>query len=163
MSVVTIEDRFWSKVDNSAGPDGCWLWTANRAVRGYGRIGWGGHRVVLAHRVSYELATGEAPGRMCVLHSCDNPPCVNPAHLFLGTQADNMRDKAEKGRARPGSQNPNAKITEADVLEIRRLRAEGVPGNEVAERFGLKRATVYSICAGRMWKHVGAEPSGATP
>jgi hypothetical protein len=90
-----IEDRFWQFVNKT---DTCWLWTGSRS-RGYGLIGAGASgKTKSAHRVSYELANGPIPAGMWVLHKCDNPPCVNPAHLFLGDRADNMRDAFRKGR-----------------------------------------------------------------
>lgn len=92
-----LADRFWKRVVKS---DGCWLWTGNRAVGGYGVIlpGGGTRGLALAHRVSWEIHFGPIPDGMHVLHKCDNPPCVNPAHLFLGTQRDNNTDKVRKGR-----------------------------------------------------------------
>jgi hypothetical protein len=96
-----LAERFWERVKKGAG---CWLWTGYRMPNGYGRMGAGGWSKnggsLLAHRVSYELHKGSIPDGICVMHSCDNPRCVNPAHLSLGSQADNMADKARKGRAR---------------------------------------------------------------
>lgn len=98
---VPLERRFWSKVDKSAGDSGCWLWMAARNARGYGCVGRDvGRGYWLAHRVSWELANGPIPDGLFVLHRCDVPSCVNPHHLFVGTNADNMRDMALKGRGR---------------------------------------------------------------
>lgn len=96
-----IESRFWSKVDTSAGLFGCWLWTGATA-RGYGTFGSGGQfgRNVLAHRFAWQRKNGPIPAGMVICHSCDNPPCVNPAHLWIGTHADNVADKIAKGRSR---------------------------------------------------------------
>ena len=91
-----IDARFWSKVVKA---DGCWEWTAYRDPLGYGRLNVDGVPV-LAHRLAYELEHGAIPDGMCILHRCDNPPCVNPDHLWLGTQADNSLDMASKGRWR---------------------------------------------------------------
>lgn len=87
--------RFWLRVDRSGD---CWRWTGTHKATGYGRLSWGGRRAAPAHRVAWELTHGVIPDGVHVLHRCDNPTCVNPAHLFLGTHADNMSDRREKGR-----------------------------------------------------------------
>jgi hypothetical protein len=93
---MTVEERFWAKVDKRSGPDSCWTWTAAKTLRGYGRFMLDG-KARLAHRLAWRLAGGtEAEALVC--HRCDNPSCVNPAHLFLGDQFDNMRDMTAKGR-----------------------------------------------------------------
>jgi len=92
---MTVADRFWSKVQCLPGP--CWLWTGTRQHNGYGRILVDG-RMRQAHRVSYELTFGPVPAGLQVCHKCDNPPCVNPDHLFVGTQSDNLFDQGRKGR-----------------------------------------------------------------
>jgi hypothetical protein len=93
---MTLEDRFWSKVQRS---DGCWLWTGASTWQGYGLIHHHGRRgMVSVHRLSWTIANGGIPAGLQVLHRCDNPPCVNPDHLWLGTNADNIADKLAKGR-----------------------------------------------------------------
>jgi len=94
-----IVDRFWTRVDRSAGAEGCWPWVAGKSGCGYGTLGvnWTDQYV---HRLSYEMNFGPIPDGMCVCHHCDNPPCVNPLHLFLGTVGDNVRDMVQKGRWR---------------------------------------------------------------
>lgn len=89
-------DRFWENVD-IRGEDECWEWRLARTSLGYGDLQWGEH-TVYAHRVAWELTNGPIPDRMCICHHCDNPPCCNPAHLFLGTQRDNVQDSITKGR-----------------------------------------------------------------
>jgi hypothetical protein len=100
----TLEQRFWAKVQKSDNPADCWLWIGGRDPNGYGRININ-HRAVLAHRVAYELANGPFFKVCDVCHRCDNPPCVNPAHLCLGAHADNMRDARERGRMARGKNN----------------------------------------------------------
>ena len=121
------------------------------------------HRKVRANRLAWELTQGPIPSGASVCHTCDNPACVRPSHLFLGTHSDNMRDASAKGRLRnyqggvPGEQNGNAAVSEADVREIRRLRHDGVSGREVARRYGLSPAQVSRIHTGRRWAHVARE------
>lgn len=149
-----VADRFWKKADRSGGPDACWPWRGARNRKGYGRFNVEGANRH-AHRVAYALA-GSDPGDLCVLHRCDNPACVNPGHLFLGTNADNNRDMCQKGRARPcrGSQNGRAKLTEHDVREIRRLHAAGHGCKRLARQFGVSAFAVLTIFNGQGWRHV---------
>lgn len=116
-------ERFWSKVDQSAGPDGCWIWTAGRTSTGYGGFNLsakdGEKRAVKAHRFAYELQHGSVHNGLNVLHRCDVPLCVNPNHLFLGTQKDNMLDMDLKGRRARGERLPHTKLTDEAVTQIR--------------------------------------------
>lgn len=154
--------RFWIKVDKS-GPGGCWLWTG-QMLRGYGRwkpcneqtrIRNGYAKIISSHRVAYGLATGEEPE--VVMHMCDNPACVNPAHLKGGSQAENNFDMRDKGRAHHacGSRNGHTWLTEYDVLQIRGMYASGMRVEDIARKYGLARMSTLSIARGRKWKHVG--------
>ncbi len=149
-------ERFWAKVDQSGD---CWLWTAGRTSTGYGtfRVSVAPRRTEQAHRFSWELTHGPVPTGLLVCHRCDNPPCVNPAHLFLGTHADNSADMDTKGRrvSMVGETNRWAKLTDGDVREIRRLLAEGsLSQRRIGERFGVTQGTVGNIKWGRSWRHI---------
>lgn len=154
-----ISARFWAKVEKR-GPDECWPWTASTTRGGYGDFKLPGQKVV-ASRYAYFLATHHWPGRYLVCHACDNPPCCNPAHLWLGLHSDNSRDKIAKGRARTGDQrgsrNPKAKLTEADIIEIRRLIGEGMTNTAIGPMFGVTHSAISLIRLGRFWKHVDAD------
>lgn len=106
------------------------------------------------HRIAWELSRGPIPEKMLVLHSCDNPPCCRPDHLFLGTNADNTHDAIAKGRLACGSRHYLARVTEAQVVEIRELAAAGTTRAELASRFGLGYGGIRSILERKSWKHV---------
>lgn len=126
--------------------------------KGHGQIGRGrrGEGNTYAHIVAWEIVNGPVPEGMYVCHACDNPPCVNPRHLFLGTPADNMRDKVQKGRNLMGENAPWAKLTEGDVKLIRHLAKEGTPQREIGLRFGVSRSLVGMIVQGKRWPHVAS-------
>ena len=110
---------------------------------------------LLVHRISWELANGAIPDGLWVLHHCDNPPCVRPDHLFLGTNGDNIRDMLRKGRqSRVGSRNPFAKLTEEQVAAILRAHRDGESVRELAQRFGVKWTAIHNIVTRRTWRHV---------
>lgn len=148
LPAVTV-DRFWAKVRRRA-PDQCWLWTGSRNNLGYGRFQPPGRSTANASRVSYEIANGpiESP-RIFVCHRCDNPPCVNPAHLFLGTALENTRDAMQKGRLRQRSprRRPHAALGEA--IFAWRIRA-GITQLEAADRLGAAVPSFLSWEAGRV-------------
>lgn len=151
---ITADDarRFWAKVDKDSDGD-CWLWTAATFKTGYGAFRLYG-QALKAHRVSYAMANGETPRNLHVLHRCDNPVCVNPSHLFLGTPRDNMRDMSLKGRANPskGEASKTAKLTQADVDEIRRsYRADELDQAQLAAKYRLHAAQISRIINGRKW------------
>jgi len=152
-----ISERLWEKVAIGA-PDECWLWQAAVDSGGYGHIDEGTGRLRKAHRIAYALTRGD-PGELHVLHRCDTRRCCNPAHLFLGTHDDNMRDRQEKGRtrippARRGEANPAARLDEFDVLAIRTLRSCGASLRGLAAAFAISVANARLIVSGRTWKHV---------
>jgi hypothetical protein len=113
-------------------------------------------RPVSAHRLAWEAANGRpVPDGLLVLHSCDNPPCVNPAHLRAGTHRENMGDKVARGRVRAGAAHGRAVLTEADVYEIRRLRADrSATCRELAERYGVSMTQISNIARGLSWRHL---------
>jgi len=176
----SLRARFWTKVDKSGD---CWLWTAARWDTGYGQFMVGG-KLRGAHRVSYELAKGPIPAGMLVCHTCDNPRCVRPSHLWLGTVRDNAQDAARKGRTASGDRNGKrlhperyphgdnhpmrlhpelvtrgerngrAKLTDDNVREIRTLAAQGVQGKQLAERYGVSRTKISRVIRCLDWRHV---------
>lgn len=142
-------DRFWSKVDKSGD---CWLWTASKDKDGYGQIRVDGKNLK-AHRLVIELEGSDVPSGMCVLHRCDTPSCVRPDHLYIGTMADNVRDRDDRGRRAPpvGENNGRAKLTTEDVAKIRRVYASGFTQQMIANRFGVHQTTISNIIRGRNW------------
>lgn len=160
--MATVEERFWSKIDRS-NPDGCWIWTAAvwKQRGGYGKFQAGssrsGNRAVRAHRFAWELTHGPIPDGLQVCHRCDNPPCCNPSHLFLGAPVVNSRDMVAKGRSNRGEARPQAKLTETAVLEIRRRLADGDSCYRLAKEFGVGWSTVKHVARDSTWKHVDLE------
>ena len=160
---MTRAERFWTHV-NKAGPEvraglgSCWTWTGsiNQRRGGYGLTHDERRRTRYAHRVAFELATGLSPGGLFVCHRCDNPPCCNPAHLFLGTQAENSQDMVAKGRASrvgfPGSRNGRARMTESDAKAAIAARAAGESVRDIAARHGVCASAIYHLTNGRNWK-----------
>lgn len=160
--------RFESKVDRSAGPDGCHPWLAGTGKDGYGGF-WAQGQMHRAHRVAWELANGD-PGVLCVLHQCDNPLCCNSRHHFLGTRVNNIEDMVSKGRQASGERNglrrhPGraargerqhcARLTEPQVLELRQaMQAGPVEAKTWASRFGVSRATIRDVLQGATWRHL---------
>ena len=148
--------RFWAKVEKR-GPDDCWEWTGCKAF-GYGQFRLNG-KAARANRVVWQIVHGAIPAGLVVCHRCDNPSCVNPAHLFLGTHADNVADKMNKGRYRNGvslGENHGMHIlSEKDVLEIRRLyRNGGYSYSDLGQRFRVSRMQIGRIVNGQAWSHL---------
>lgn len=154
----SLRTRFWLHVNKNGF---CWVWIGRTMKDGYGvfRVGSrtdGTRKNALVHRLSWELHNGTIPAGLLVLHKCDNPPCVRPDHLFLGTHQDNATDKMKKGRFVPnfGKSNGNARLSEEDVLLIRKYRAKKMKRKFVAFLFGISEHQVYLITAKRSWGHI---------
>lgn len=147
--------RFWKRVDKSGD---CWLWTGDHSRYGYGLYRNAAGQKTGAHRVSWELHNGTIPDGLFVCHNCpggDNPLCVNPAHLFLGTNADNMADCVQKGRTRIGERHWNSRFTEEQVTAIRqRYAAGGISVRKLAEELGEPYGTISAIIYRVSWKHL---------
>ena len=151
-TVMTIADNFWDHVDIKA-PGECWPW--QRACRGggYGEC-WRDYKHIAAHRLAYELTTGPIPDGLCCLHHCDNPPCCNPKHLWLGTMRDNAQDRARKNRSRQvhGSRNHMALLTWEEVRAIRaRYTTGNVTQQELAKEYGVSRPSISNVVNRRTW------------
>ena len=148
-----LAERFWRSVERR-GPDECWPWTAYRLRTGYGLIRIRGKQHPATH-AAWELHSGKpVPDGMCLLHRCDNPPCVNPRHLRLGTHGENMLEMAAKGRASKGEHRPNAKLTARGVQMIRRRLRPGISRGKLAREFGVSRGTIEAIARGDTWRHI---------
>lgn len=166
-----LEIRFWRFVIKR-GPDDCWEWSGSRDKKGYGII-WIGYKLTAdrtntrSHRISWILANGTIPAGMYVCHKCDNPPCCNPGHLFIGTQTDNMADMRAKGRSATGDRNgsrtkpenlvrgekhPQSKLTNAQINEIRIRYKSGLANQyDLAKEYNVCQPTISAIVAGKYW------------
>ncbi len=148
-----LKQRFWAKVKRGKS-DECWEWLASKNNKGYGLISVKG-RLRLVHRMVWSLVIGPVPDGLCVLHKCDNPGCVNPEHLFLGTHADNMADMARKHRSIIGEKNPHAKLTVEEVEAIRTECAKpGVTQASVAAALSVSRQQISHIILGQNWRPI---------
>lgn len=145
-------EKLWTFIPRRA-PDECWVWQSTIDKDGYGRF-WLDGKLALAHRLAFEQSTGLSAAGLLVCHRCDNRPCCNPAHLFLGTPADNLQDAADKGRMPRGENNAKARLTEDQVREIRALADAGMYQREIATRFGITQPNVGYICRRETWRHV---------
>lgn len=142
---------FWSKVNKTGG---CWLWTGPMTEKGYGRF-YHNYQASRAHRVAYELCVGPVPAGVEICHRCDNPACVNPDHLFVGSHKDNMADMSRKDRGARlrGQRNGMAKLTPEAVAEIRaKHTAGGVSQRQLAKVYSVSQGTIWQIVNGHYWK-----------
>jgi len=151
-----IADRFWAKVNKT---EDCWIWTGAKHKFGYGRFTIEHRKTTTAHRMAWILTYGETD--LHVLHKCDNPPCVRPDHLFVGTHTDNMRDCWNKGRNvshlpengwNSGIKHYGHKLNEADVLQI--IADINSSQSELATQFGVHQSVISKIRTGKIWKHL---------
>lgn len=157
-SRIDLALRFWAKVDIKGATD-CWEWTACKDGHGYGQIGYQG-TYVKAPRISWLLHFGPIPEGegyhgTCVCHECDNPGCVNPNHLFLGTNQDNVDDKKQKGRdgRSPGEKNGMVKLTAEQVKEIRAIGSSMLQ-RQIAARYGVEQTSISMILRRKRWAHI---------
>lgn len=148
----TKDERFWEKVNKT---ETCYMWIGTIAPSGYGEITING-KCIRAHRLSYGLFKGPIPKGLFVLHTCDNPSCVRPEHLWLGTQKQNMQDMLSKGRANKaiGENNGMVKLTEKEVLEIRCKHAAGISKNQLEVEYNVGRRCITKIIKNITWRHI---------
>ena len=151
----TPEMRFWGKVKKTAS---CWLWQGAANTTGYGMVSWAGRKNIVAHRLAWKLLRGEIPAGMNALHKCDTPRCCNPDHIFFGTQKDNAADCMAKDRHARGERNKKNKLTDEQVLQIRRdyrrptFKVSNI--QELVKRYGVRRGTISAIIRGQTWRHL---------
>jgi hypothetical protein len=148
-------DRFWNKVDIN-GPDECWEWQRYCLPNGYARFRYEG-KMQYIHRVSWKLENGEIPEGIKVCHSCDNRKCVNPSHLFLGTQRENLQDMVEKGRSakQKGTENGRVKLTDIQIVELRKeYRIGNYSQRELAKIYGVSQQLISRIVNRKNWTHL---------
>lgn len=167
---MAVDGRFWPKVMKALDWEACWPWTAARKksdpTRGYGNFKLKSHVTVGAHRVAYALYYGRSPGPLLVCHHCDNPICVNPSHLFLGTVQDNSDDMVAKGRTvirdQAGDKNGAAKLTAENVEQIRARILRGETNTAIAVVFGVTHQAISRIRRGRSWGEAAMQPKYAS-
>jgi len=162
-------DRFWAKIRLTANPNLCWEWQ-NAKVGGYGFLKIN-HINIRSHRIAYYLSTGVDPLDLVVMHTCDNVGCCNPNHLKIGTQLDNIADMKKKKRAvclrgdknwtrkfpdkvKKGGKHPNSILSESDVVEIWKLKKNGIRGRAISKMFNTSEANISIILKGKAWKHI---------
>lgn len=151
----TIEERFWIRV-RKGGPDDCWTWTGSTSKKGYGRFSntkWGTN---LAHRIAFMVSNGyQIPDGLLACHSCDNPRCVNPNHIFIGTNRENILDSSRKGRLAKGERAYHSKLTEQDVRNIHTLYSvDKKSSKQISKIYNVSMQSIMDILKGKSWKHL---------
>lgn len=147
------EERFFNKVNKT---DYCWIWLgAKHSYKGYGSF-FNGNKIVKAHRFSYEHFIGQVPENYCVLHICDNPSCIRPDHLFIGTNQDNVNDKVNKNRHPKGQSCVNSKLSDEEVIEIKKAQLSYYWGqnSDLAHFYKVSNRTISDIKIGKRWAHI---------
>lgn len=150
-----LADLYFAKIE----PDlnsGCWLWAGSIGTRGYARIAVGG-REVAGHRLGWEIHNGPIPEGLFACHRCDTPACVNPRHIFLGTNQQNTADRDSKNRTARGERSGVAKLTDGAVAEVWRLRKLGLLHREIAAQVGVSKSLISEVLKRRLWRHVSLE------
>ena len=145
-------NKFWKFVD-IIDLDSCWTWIRSKNTYGYGQLYILGKQI-LVHRISWMIYFGGIPDGLCVLHKCDNPSCVNPKHLFLGTSQENAKDRDEKHRNAYGERHGMSKLSEKEIIKIRKLRFDGYTIVKLGKIFGVDHTMISNICRNKNWKHI---------
>ena len=148
----SLKCRLMSRIEIK---DSCWVWKGWVSPKGYGYIRVG-NNCKSTHRVSYEVFIGDIEKGMCVCHTCDNPSCINPEHLWIGSNQDNAIDREKKGRGRnnKGENHGRSKLKESDIPTILKLLEDGIYQREIARRHGVHQATIFRVSKKKSWKHV---------
>lgn len=149
---LSLFDKLFDK--SAITESGCYVFTGYIHVSGYGEMWCGGRTRQFVHRLSYFLCNGPIPEGQLVCHKCDNKPCINPEHLFLGSYQDNSSDMVSKGRSLFGANHPRAKLIEDDVLRIRQLIEQNIPSNEIAKQFPVTDVMIARIKYRKAWSHI---------
>jgi hypothetical protein len=155
----SLLERLMKYTEISVDPNDCWIWTGTKDSGGYGRIKVSTGKSDSAHRVSYQIHNNKLiPIDMHCCHSCDRPDCINPSHLWIGTRSDNMQDKIKKGRCYDykGRNNPRVKLTEKNVIDIKKRLSLGDNHTNIAKNFNVSKSHITNINIGNSWKHVHA-------
>lgn len=154
LQIPKLLNRFIKKI-NFKGQNDCWEWTSSILKNGYGTFYYKGKRIY-AHRFAYVLFIKPIPDRKLICHTCDNPSCVNYKHLFLGTNQDNVNDRNQKGKVSKGEKHPNSKLTESQVIEIKKALLKPYKGqiNDLAKKYNVSIRTIENIKYSKTWNHI---------